>query len=70
MKRFGQGWVNDIGEPVPTPVGEPCARCGKPIVAGDMGVKMPFSDGSAEKPVESEVTYHRSCLLDAVGVVE
>jgi len=67
MKYFGKGWANDIGERVPTPVGEPCVRCEKPIGDGDMGVTMPFWGGPVEK---SEVTYPRTCLLASMGVNE
>ena len=71
MKRFGDGWnTRVVFELCATPVGEPCIRCSKPIKDGDLGVIMPFSGGTIDKPIESEVVYHRACLLDSMGISE
>lgn len=69
MKRFGTGWAAHVTfEAVATPVGEPCHTCKKPIAADDLGVYMPASLGTPENPVETELIYHRACLLYAMGI--
>lgn len=69
MKRFGEGWSQTVHfELVPTPVGEACLHCKVPVRIGELGVILPFSGGTIEKPIETEAVYHRECLLRSMGI--
>ena len=67
MKFFSNGtWrprAQEIVE-IPTPVGECCLACGKPIQVDDCGVSMVHMDAScnAYRP------WHLACFRDALGI--
>jgi hypothetical protein len=68
VRLFGPPWnapVDQSATRVPTPVGEPCGQCGRPIHEGDQGAVLPAiaADGTTTR-----LPVHRACLLDAVGV--
>jgi hypothetical protein len=68
MKVFGpEPWgAWSKRELVETPDGQPCQLCDEPIIAGDLGVILPFSTVKDGKPVEEERPWHRECLLHSI----
>src|SRR5258707_573286 len=61
---FGRSWGSHLNADCPaceTPVGEPCARCQRPIVEGDCGVTM-----SSFSLTTAAVAYHLVCHLKSV----
>ena len=66
MKHFGD-WGNApvtfYSERVPTPVGELCLFCDKPIEEGDAGMIAPFFDEGEEW---KERAHHRKCFLESI----
>jgi hypothetical protein len=66
MKWFGKSWGAPINEHcgfVPTPVGEICILCDKPILEGDSGFILPHFD-YPERFLER--ANHRRCFLETV----
>lgn len=47
-------------------LGEPCARCERPIAAADVGVVMPYVNADGE--ADGVVPWHLDCLCEALGV--
>lgn len=68
LRWFGETWgapVNDPVNHVETPVGMECAHgCDEPIVAGDRGVTLPYTDGKSA----TTIAYHLWCWFKVVGV--
>ena len=71
MRYFGppgDAPVYESTQPAPTPVGELCLSCEKPIEAGDRGFLVPSrvgSDAGRERP------WHRACFLaEVIGPLE
>lgn len=69
MKYFGEPYpsrelpapIYESGEPVDTPVGEPCQRCAVLIKEADTGFMLPQWGGEGVE----EHPWHRRCLLEA-----
>lgn len=60
---FGKSWgapACEEEEHLPTPVGEPCARCVEPILVGHQGVIM---GAYSEEKGPHAVAYHLDCYL-------
>lgn len=67
MKWFGESWGAEICTPAlraETPVGEPCARCGKAIEAKAQGFIMPTLRATGETRAEP---HHLECVLATLG---
>ena len=71
MRWFGADWgapVCDADTHAPTPVGEPCVPCGKPIMAGDRGFLIPQSSttwGETHVMIEYR-PWHLACMMESV----
>lgn len=75
---FGEPWprpnyrapvCEDDAARVPTPVGEPCMHCGRPIGEDDQGTIIPgyvHADGSDSEYVWKPMPAHRQCSLRSV----
>lgn len=67
LRWFGESWGASVCtevQRVAVPVGGPCVRCCKPIEPQDSGFLIPLVGGDC-----SELTYHRDCFLQTVGVL-
>jgi hypothetical protein len=65
-KWFGKSWgapCCEEDEHLPTPVGQPCLKCGKAIAAGDQGVLMPMVWMDKRATVEAQ---HLDCFLKSI----
>lgn len=65
---FGQSWgapICDEDRHRPTPVGEPCVRCGAPITDDDQGMIMPHIEGKDRWYL---VAYTIDCFLESIGI--
>lgn len=68
MKFFGDPWKLELlnrGEQVPTPAGDPCISCERPILAHHRGVMLPHHSevgGPHEHPC------HLDCLASDLGL--
>lgn len=67
MKWFGESWHAPVCRPeafAPTPIGETCCRCWKPIRFGERGLLVPHLEptGFVERP------WHLPCWLDELGL--
>lgn len=60
-KRYGAPYEADT-ERALTPVGEPCGRCGEPLVDGDSGLLLPYIDAAGHRLVG----YHYECHMRAI----
>jgi hypothetical protein len=75
MTWFGESWgapINKYCGKSPTPVGELCCQCDKPIKDGDRGVLIPYISLNAVyagmSVSESPVPFHYDCFLDTLGL--
>lgn len=66
MQWFGRDWgapICQMGEHIPTPVGEDCGFCDKLIAEGDHGVRMPFVGDPSGR---GYMNAHHLCFLRSI----
>lgn len=65
VKWFGESWGAGCCTPedhIATPVGEPCIRCARPLMPGDIGISMPL----ATQEGVGVAHYHLGCSLESI----
>lgn len=80
MRWFGKSWgapICDVADHAPTPTGQPCAYCKRPIAEGDHGSLVPHVDqvfdpilAEGARVLVFERPWHLDCLLRSVGVAQ
>lgn len=68
MEWFGASWGAPVCGTCPhveTPIGQRCARCGRPIGASDQGVRLPYAGPLADVTYQP-LPYHLDCFLSGV----